>query len=199
MEIVAPAFLSIAFAWVAILAALAALTFFAENNAPGRATMTLVGTLAALQLLSPIKPIDLFFHNTVAFVGLLLVYVAIGIGYGVLKWFSYARHKRDDFLAAREEYKRSRWDNSVEMGPRDLKAMDEWVLRKLNLKADDVPVKIAKNKARFVTWAMYWPMSAAWTFFNDPVRRAFNAIYNHIAVHLQAISDKVFAGVTIHR
>jgi len=56
----------------------------------------------------------------------------------------------------------------------------------------NLPVKISDNKSRYLIWMTYWPVSAFWTLINDPVRRAFNAIYNAMAGSLQASSNKAF-------
>lgn len=197
MDILAPTFLGVALTWAFILACLAFITVCSERNHPGKATAIFAVVLAALQFGTDYKPLDLFMHNPVAFVALVFLYVAIGVGYGVLKWFSFVRFQRDRFLAAREEYKSHR-ANPDQMDERDKATMDKWVLSHLNLTKNDIPPKIARNKARFSTWMMYWPMSAAWTFLNDPIRRAYDAIYARIANRLQTISDKVFAGIDLN-
>lgn len=54
---------------------------------------------------------------------------------------------------------------------------------------------VRENKTRIVAWMSYWPASMAWTLIDDPVRRTFLAIYDHIGGSLQRISDRRFAGI----
>lgn len=55
-----------------------------------------------------------------------------------------------------------------------------------------VPARASENKESIMMWMMYWPVSMTWTIINDPVRRAFNAIYDVVANSFQKDSDAVF-------
>lgn len=54
-------------------------------------------------------------------------------------------------------------------------------------------IKVSNNKERIFGWLFYWPLSAAWTILNDPIRRIFNFIYNHISGSLQRMSDRMYS------
>ncbi|CAB4162984.1 hypothetical protein UFOVP787_213 [uncultured Caudovirales phage] len=63
-----------------------------------------------------------------------------------------------------------------------------------DLKYDyDCLIKVSNNKERIFGWLFYWPLSAAWTVLNDPIRRIFNFVYSHISGSLQRMSDRMYA------
>jgi hypothetical protein len=51
------------------------------------------------------------------------------------------------------------------------------------------------NKSRIMMWMGYWPFSALWTMIDEPIKKAFRAIYNYISSTLQRISDDAFANI----
>ena len=58
----------------------------------------------------------------------------------------------------------------------------------------EVKPMVRANKTRVLAWMTYWPASMTWTLIDDPVRRAFLALYDGIGGSLQRISDRRFAG-----
>jgi hypothetical protein len=52
--------------------------------------------------------------------------------------------------------------------------------------------QVGEHKSRIITWMAYWPFSMIWTLINDPIKRAFREIYNHISNFMQSISNRVF-------
>ena len=62
---------------------------------------------------------------------------------------------------------------------------------------DKLPPPVGEHKSKIMGWMCLWPASMLWTVINDPVKRAFEHIYNMLGGVYQMISNKVFAGVTI--
>lgn len=56
---------------------------------------------------------------------------------------------------------------------------------------------VRSEKSRIMTWMMYWPWSAAWTLINDPVKRAFTAVYNHLRALFEGIVKSAFRGLDL--
>jgi hypothetical protein len=67
------------------------------------------------------------------------------------------------------------------------------IFKAAGLKA--IPPSVLDEKPRIMGWMVWWPLSAAWTIVDDPVRRMFQEIYHRIAGHLQAVSDRAFQGL----
>lgn len=52
----------------------------------------------------------------------------------------------------------------------------------------------SENKERIIRWMSFWPWSLTWTLINEPIKKAFRAIYRRIQKLLQSIADKAFKG-----
>lgn len=51
------------------------------------------------------------------------------------------------------------------------------------------------HKSRILIWMAWWPWSMAWTLLNDPIKRAFRAIYRALQKRFQSISERAFRRV----
>jgi hypothetical protein len=108
--------------------------------------------------------------------GYALGYLGAGAAWCVIKWYFHLLRFRDK---ARIRLENRKFANDAERNDAK-KALYE-----------NRPLA-SENKSLLITWMAYWPFSFVWTIVNDPVRRAFNAIYSHLAGLLQRISDRVF-------
>lgn len=59
------------------------------------------------------------------------------------------------------------------------------------------PLQVGDHKQDIMRWMCWWPFSFIGTILNDPFRRFFEMIYRNLAVLLQNISDRAYAGITI--
>jgi hypothetical protein len=48
------------------------------------------------------------------------------------------------------------------------------------------------HKGQILMWMTYWPWSFVWTMINDPIKKAFKAIYYRIVDSLKSISESSF-------
>ena len=147
----------------------------------GGATIGLGIVLLALQLFSDVHPLSYIVNDPLRALVIAALYVLVGIGYVWVKWFSYVN------TAARKisEVLTSGSTNDL-----------EYARRLTGYRS--IPLKVGDYKGKIIGWMAYWPISAAWTMLNDPVRRLFEAVYNGIAKSLQSISDKAFNNVIKH-
>lgn len=51
------------------------------------------------------------------------------------------------------------------------------------------------HKARILIWMAWWPWSMIWTLLNDPIKRAFRAIYRWLQGYLRKVAIKAFRRV----
>jgi len=145
------------------------------------------------------------------------VYMVVGAAWSFVKWFSYL-HQRSDTL----KKLKLRWlkERNAEVTRNDAELADvldllpvvvgtkipkgelsnyrdfltaEGYLGRQNYGSTSVIPKISDNKAKVTGWMIWWPWSALWTIFNDPIRRLANAIYNQLQDVYQALADRVFA------
>lgn len=127
--------------------------------------------LSGLQLCTDVKPFTHLWENPFQAVWIGASYAGVGVIYIWLKWVSFVRgiaRRKQEWLANNK----GREPMSYDVGARHL------------------PVKVGHYKSDIFGWFYFWPLSAAWTLLNDPVRRLFNAVYDQIAGSLQRIADK---------
>jgi hypothetical protein len=60
------------------------------------------------------------------------------------------------------------------------------------VRKDSYQVQASENKGRIISWMSYWPLSLAWTFLDQPVKRLFTWIYNRTSKVYDRIHDHVF-------
>jgi len=61
-----------------------------------------------------------------------------------------------------------------------------------NISFEAYPPQVSQHKSDLLFWATYWPWSAFWTLLNDPIKYAWEAIYNTFGAGLQKITDRMF-------
>lgn len=105
--------------------------------------------------------------HTGTIIGLFALYLILGVVWAVVKWYFYLLNKRE-YLSGR--------------------------LEASSISDIDYYIPVAKeNKARIMSWMMYWPFSGVWTLINDPVRKAFQLVYRNIENFFDKMSASIFA------
>lgn len=155
-----------------------------DNDSPGWATITAIGTVAALAVLGDFNPIELLKANPLGAVYFIAAYFVAGTAWSVTKWFFWLRKARAAILEMQSEFP----------------SMDHYSMR-TRLRERRLPIefppKAGDHKGRIIGWMALWPASMVWTMINDPVRSAFETIYDSIGGALQGISNKVFKDVSL--
>lgn len=109
----------------------------------------------------------------------ILGYFIVGIAWGFFKWYLFNLTIRDKIA-----------DGSLKVYTTDEENKNwrqNWVV---------LPISPRTHKSRIVGWMTYWPWSTVWFVLNDPVRRAWNAIYNRLVAKLEAVSNHVFKNIS---
>jgi hypothetical protein len=161
------------------------------------ATLSLAGTLLALQFLGDVNIYGYVIEHPFTLAAGVLAYFALGTLWAVGKWWFYVREQRACYDELRSAYVRVHGVEAADGMPAHLQ--EEWsrcieAARK-NYRPLDVHPLAARHKRQIVAWMAYWPWSATWTLLKDPVRKAFQSIYHHVQGHLQEISDRAFKGI----
>lgn len=179
-----------------------------ETESFGWATLTLLVTGVAsvfLHRLWPDVPSVWEFvraHGvfTLVYVG---AYVAVGIVWSFIKWFSYLMSFRDAFRTQKEAFFKSKGlDGLLATAPvpeEHQAAFKDFIQHNVRWTGehraqlfDLERPRASKNKARITAWASFWPFSFVGTLLNDPVRRLFNLLFNWFKALYQQMSDWVF-------
>jgi hypothetical protein len=189
-----------------ILAALAVIfiaeTVFIEVEQWGWATLILIATVVGCHFLTPFDPLAFIKTQGPFTVVYVLGYLAVGVGWSFVKWFSYLRAFRDSFREQKESFcKDKSLDASQPIPDKYLDAFKEYLRSHARYTTDrktyDQLLSLERprsinNKSRITAWMAYWPCSAIGTLLNDPVRRLFNFLFSQFKALYQKLSDHVF-------
>ena len=182
-------------------------TVLTETENFGWATVTLIltgaGSLLCHHLWGTPSIVDFVKAHgvfTLMYVG---AYVAVGIVWSFVKWFSYLMSFRDAFRTQKEAFFKSKGlEGLVSTAPvpeehqaafKDfIQHNTRWTSEHRSQLFDMERPRASKNKARITAWASFWPFSFVGTLLNDPVRRLFNLLFNWFKALYQQMSDWVF-------
>ena len=145
--------------------------------------------------------LSLMVQNWPITLGIIAGYFVTGTGWAIGKWYFYISRYR----YAYDEIK-DRWFNKL--GVKHVEAFNEsqrkdfrievaQKFRELSGKylytdSTDFAFPLAsERKSAILGWMMYWPFSMTWTLINDPVKRAFIAIYRHISGGLDRMTQRI--------
>lgn len=171
----------------------------------GWATFTLlatfVGSLVCHHFWGTFSIVDWVVANgvfTLVYVG---AYLAVGVGWSFVKWFSYLMGFRDAFREQKEAFclKRGLDPKAPITDEAVLKDLDshlssnvDWGQRHRHQLLSRERPRAVKSKARITAWMAFWPFSMVGTVLNDPVRRLFNFLYSQFKALYQKMADFVF-------
>lgn len=164
----------------------------------GWATLTLIVTGVAVQFLHVADIWGFMVHHTVDALLYVLAYLAVGVVWSFIKWFSFLMGFRDKFREVRDGwYERTGLKVGDSLTEEQQKSLDD-VFRFESYNGNPVlyKPKAAKNKRRITAWMAYWPFSVVGTVINDPIRRLFRFLFNQFKALYQRIADHVFRNET---
>lgn len=138
-----------------------------DNGGGFKSTVAIVVAITLYAIFGSFEHVkDLFsyvIHNPSTILLFFGAYVFLGVVWSVVKWYFF-------LLNVKEDLKDKNYTHIL----------------------DHIPTA-KKNKARIMSWMMYWPLSGVWTLINDPMRRAFQVVFRKIESKFDAISNSVFA------
>lgn len=190
--------IGMAFIWFCSIVAVESilLLILIENDKPGWCTVSMLSAFGLLKVLAGVNVFSEAWHHPGITALVILGYFAIGTVWSIGKWYLFVKDRRTKYDEAKAEWdagQREVYDNlSINSnkgwtGSHKYKAF-------LNRNGGLAPL-VRDNKSRVLTWMGYWPWSMLWTVINDPIKRAFKAIYNRIHNMLQSISNNAFKDV----
>lgn len=164
--------------WVLAVIASILLFAFIEAEEGSAATITLLLFLAIQQFFG-FNVISYLVESPMRTLYLIGGYFVGGTIWSFIKWWFYVKDVRYRYDEAREEKAPSM-------------SKKEWAYYVANYGLSK-PIA-SKSKEKILRWMSFWPWSLIWTLINDPVKKAFRAIYQRIQGLLQSIADSAFEG-----
>lgn len=169
--------------WILLAIFVASMFYNVEYEKGFSATATMVIASGIAYVLYDFNVISYFLANIKTVLVWFIGYLLIGTIWSIIKWYMYVIAAKNFLIANKFVKFRSALGENKEFLFRG-----SW---------QSVPPKFLSNKARFMIWLIYWPISFVWTMINDPVKMAFEWIYSKLGSSMQKISDKVFEDIDI--
>ena len=175
--------------WLLFAAYVVADIFFLENDNGTWATISLLLFGAAVFFFGDWNPLPGMIADPLGIVMLVVYYFGGGAVWSVIKWYFHSLNIRDKYREVKARF----FDHNGIVGDKiPQKLIQDWEHTVARNFMGSVPPKALENKGKIMMWMTHWPFSFVWTVLNDPIRRAFQAIYSRVAGLLQKISDMVF-------
>lgn len=182
----------------ALIGVVVVATILTELEYFGWATVLLLLMVGTGQIGGNLNVLSWVGSHTTESIVYALVYVAVGVAWSFVKWFSFLIQFRDQYREQKEKFLTDNKLNPTGQVPEELRekfgnflgrAHSTRVFRGNPL--NEKP-KASNNKSRIVSWMSLWPCSMVGTLLNDPVRRLFNFLFNNFKALYQRMADHVF-------
>lgn len=158
--------------------------------------------------------IDYVTHNVGTTILYVIGYIIIGIGWSMLKWYIKLNDKISLIRAAKSTYRGYSGTSSLKGNELETAKFNHYMehissnvdgfLYRGGLPKTEADFEkqlanwlpsVTKHKSQIIAWMTLWPASAVATLFNNPIRRFFTWIYNHISGVYQSISNSLISSV----
>jgi hypothetical protein len=190
--------------WTIVLIALAIIyvvgCFLVELEYFGWATVVLIASVISVQSLHVFDFLSYVAANALTSAIYATGYVAVGVVWSFIKWFSFLMKYRDKFRELKLKFltqKQIPHSDKVPV-PAELEADFSRFLGSQYSTGDYASLRDGKkpiateSKARITAWMAFWPCSVLSTLLNDPIRRLFKFLFNIFKGLFQKLSDFVF-------
>lgn len=166
-----------------------------EDVKPGWATFGVISSVLLLKFFGDVNIPGMIVSNPINALYFSVGYLVLGTVWSLAKWWFFVREARESFDSMKKEWflNRGRYANVPES---DEKRNQEF---KKHIGSRDFRPKASKEKSRIMTWMCWWPWSFVWTLINDPVKRAFTAIFNKFKSAFDSISNRAFEGTEVEK
>ncbi len=132
-------------------------------------------------------------HNPANIFLALLGYLGVGLLWSFPKWWFYVRKLRGELLTTMAAYRKQyRIDPAAKLDPAQLDRFHSFTAHRW---VDAIPPLASQHKILILNWMMYWPFSIIGTLCDEPLKKAFTAIFEAFRGVYQKISESAFRGV----
>lgn len=179
--------------WLIVAFAVISIIISVENDSSGFSILSLLGLFAFLDFVAKIPLISYLLHHPVLVLLLIVLYIGVGVGWSVTKWYFFLRKYLIKLKEEQQKYLDDRSIKNIE----DATAEQRETFNYRTKSSDYYNPKVSRYKSTIIFWMSYWPFSVIGTLLNDFFRKIFHHLYGKIAASLQRMSDKVFSGVKV--
>lgn len=171
--------------WLIPLTILVLMIWAIEDESTAGATAAMVGGMAVIYLFTDVPILWWLREHIVTLLYLAVIYVMIGAGWGLAKWYFYCLNKAGEYEEQRAQLQSNY--NTLDASRKAEFTYPEYIAR-----YSGFPPHPGTNKSRITSWMIYWPPSMLWTLLNDPIKHLWRLIYEHFSTLYSKISKHVF-------
>lgn len=160
--------------WLLFIVGFIVVTFCIEKEESSGwgAFLTCVAFLALLFFFGSKEPIlgvlQYIAQNPLSVILMAGLYFFCGAVWSLVKWYLFLKDKRRKGLDQHHRYNKG--------------AATEW--------KPDIP-KAREYMGTILMWMSWWPFSALWTLVDDPIRRAFRNIFDHLEKTYDRMAERI--------
>lgn len=192
---------------VSVLVAILLITAV-EQEAPFAGLWLFALYIIALELLGSVGLLSWLRDNPGLAAMYAVMFLAIGAVWAVIKWTARVNAIAAHFKEARVEWlakNRTKVAHHASKEEEDKARLADlanhlrnnpYIVRSGYVSFENLPLRVADNKQRIITWMAYWPLSLLWALIDDFVRKVFENIYTTLKKGLQSISDRSVTDLT---
>lgn len=190
--------------WWALVVGGSALIIWALEKEKGLlASVVLLASILAMTFFGNVPTFAWIAANPLLFTGIAVGYVAVGAGWGLVRWWAFNSHILEEYEEDKMEWLHARGVNDL-IVPDNLKAAWNENLKKYNSRwSKDVngERKIVIDpywwdyKNQIATWMAIWPWSFAWYVVHHFVKDVFKRIQRWLSSVMERITKFVFRNV----
>lgn len=107
-----------------------------------------------------------------------LTYFVFGTVWSIFKWYFFLK----------EQQRKDKWPTKTVYED----AADKSSFKARESRTVKIPFQAKDYRSDILMWMTWWPFSAFWTIINDPVRKAFEWIFDRMEGTFNRISQRVF-------
>lgn len=126
------------------------------------------------------------FGTTLIYAG---IYLTAGVFWGFGRWYFYIKDAHDRILSNEKSLRQDYTDAGARTVNPYKGSFTDWLTE-----YNRIPLG-KNNKEKISIWMFWWPFSMFWTFFDDILRRAYNAIIEQYMFIFDRINNMVFGGL----
>ena len=179
--------------WVFLALFVIGLFATVQTERPGWCSTIFVIGLVLIEVFSPYHPITYLITHPLYSGIVLLVYVAGGALWCIVKWASYTDLLKTAYLDYKAKWQTENPNYRPESFVASAKLKFGFNIPTKDSKPEEYREFVGKHKAAIYMWITFWPISALGTLIDDPLRRLRRFIYARISGLLVTITHKTFS------
>jgi hypothetical protein len=174
--------------WTLLIALLVACEFSTVNENHWSFGWFLI-FFAVLSYCSSFNAFAWMWHNPMATISWATLYIALGIGWGFVKWAFHLKNEKDKIESMLSTLKANYAGKQKDTGPVYKDTFTDYLEERGYIS------RATKNKTLISVWMFWWPFSVLWTSLHDVLRRFYDWAIEHYMFIFDKINHQIFGSL----